>query len=94
MTKHNVTQETVLGSEIVNNLLSDLSNGKKMNSKVAKQFIVALFEELNVPLSQYEIQEIEKYHLTKKVTAQKLQRLIINMLPNGMKNEFLSEESN
>ena len=56
-----------------------------MNSKLAKQFIVELFDELNLPLSQNEIQEIEKYHLTKKVTAEKLQRLIVNMLPKGMK---------
>ena len=66
-------------------MFSELSNGEILDSKLAKHFLVSLFKELHVPLSNKEIEEIEKYHLTQRLTsAEKLQRLIVNLLPKGM----------
>ena len=62
-----------------------------MDSKVAKQLLISLFEELNIPLTNYEIEEIEKYHLTEKETSEeKIRRLIINLLPQGKKKKIFS----
>ena len=62
-----------------------------MDSKVAKQLLISLFAELNIPLTNYEIEEIEKYHLTERETSEeKIRRLIINLLPQGKKKKFFN----
>lgn len=81
LSKNNVTKETVLGSHLMNNLLSDLSSQDIIDRKTAMKFILSLFHELNVPISKKVTKEVIDIYFPHVITKESLRALIIRAIP-------------